>query len=211
MCSQQETNKTKTTINLRCGTGRKTTTTTNQPALEIPGHDARKNKNSNENGSWQVLPSRKKSTFVACCICKQKKQKNNQPVSWLACLCEWVKQQSHYMWGKTTIKLCSWLQTQNNTITINWCSLSWLQPEKNNKAKQQSSCAVASCHGQWLQAIKTTIILCGGLSWLQAIKQNNNQTVQPLTATRKKRTINLCSLSHLQGKNNNQLVSQEAS
>jgi len=176
MCSQQETNKTKTTINLRCGTGRKTTTTTNQPALEIPGHDARKKKNSNENGGWQVSPSRQKSTFAACHVCKQKKQKNNQPVSWLACLCERVKQQSHCAWGKTTINLCSRLQTQKNTITINRCGLSRPQQEKNNKAKQQSSCAAASCHGPWPQAKTNTIIMCGGLSRPQArkTKQQSN-------------------------------------
>jgi len=40
----------KTTTNLHCGTGRKTATSTNQPALKIPGCKAGNNKNNNENG-----------------------------------------------------------------------------------------------------------------------------------------------------------------
>ena len=98
--------------------------------------------------------------------------------------------------GKTTINLCSRLQTKikNNQPVWPVAAATRKQPTKQNnnhpvwrpvtahvrkQEKTQSSCA-AACHVR------------------KRKKQNNNQAVRPLTAASKKRTINLCGVSCLQ-------------
>jgi len=66
---------------------------------------------------------------------------------------------------------------------------------KTQQRKQQSSCAAASCHGPWPQAIKKHHPVRQPVT---AASEKNNQTVRPLTAASNKKAINLCDLSRLQ-------------
>ena len=105
-----------------------------------------------------------------------KKQKNNQPVSRVVCLCKW---------GKTTINLRSCRKHEKTQQQSTDTACRGRNKKKHNKVKQQSSC-VAAFHGRKREN-KTTIKLCG-LSRPQGKK--DNQPLRPVASARRRKKIN---------------------
>ena len=146
-------------------------------------------KNKNESGGWRVLASRKKSINLCSLSWLQaKKQKNNQPVSRVVCLCKW---------GKTTINLRSCRKHEKTQQQSTDTACRGRNKKKHNKVKQQSSC-VAACHGHKQEKTQPSM----QRPVTAAKEEKTIKTVQPLAAASKKNnnltaigktTIDLCS------------------